>query len=167
VVIGIIGGMPACAPATAGTAPPAGNAAAEVAAGAAPVQAVGTDNAPTDVAWPIPAATAGAPAPRPPIPVSVNAPVPEPIPADWAAPSSLAAVVAALAAVAVLPAVNSLDSMLIGIDANFIGVLSSLSNDIVADEDNDDVVSVAVDATAVKLCGDERLCNAWGSPEMS
>jgi hypothetical protein len=48
VVIGIIGGMPECIPA--GTAPPAGNAAAEVAAGAAPVQAVGTDSAPAEVA---------------------------------------------------------------------------------------------------------------------
>ena len=54
-----------------------------------------------------------------------------------------------MAAVAVLPAVNSLDSMLIGIDANFIGVLSSLSK-AVEDED-DDVVSVAVDATALRL----------------
>jgi hypothetical protein len=56
--------------------------------------------------------------------------------------------------------------MLIGIDANFIGVLSSLSNDI-EDDDDDDVESVAVDAMLLKLCGDERLCNAWGIPEMS
>lgn len=51
-------------------------------------------------------------------------------PTAWAAPNSLAAVVAALAAVAVLPAVKSLDSMLIGVDANFSGVLSSFSIDI-------------------------------------
>ena len=162
-VIGINDGMAGCAP---GTAPPVGSADAEVAAGAAPVQAVGTDKAPTDVAWPRPAETAGVPAPIPPMLVSVNAPVPEPIPADWAAPSSLAAVVAALAAVAVLPAVNSLDSMLIGIDASLIGVLSSLSNDI-EDDDDDDVVSVAVDVRALNACGDDRLCNAWGIPEMS
>lgn len=166
VVIGIIDGIPEGAPAaTAGPPPPAGNATAEDADGAASVQAVGTDNAPADVAWPIPAEMTGAPVPRPLIPVSVNALVPEPIPADWTAPSSLAAVVAALAAVAVLPAVNSLDSMLIGIDANFIGVLSSLSNAV--EDDDDDVVSVAVEATALRLWGEERLCNACGIPEMS
>src|SRR6201996_969742 len=105
----------------------------------------------------MPAETAGTLWPNPLKPVSVNAFAPEPIPADWAAPNSLAAVVAALAAVAVLPAVNSLDSMDIGIDANFIGVLSSLSSDI---EDEDDEVSVAVEASPLSVCGDERLCRA-------
>lgn len=155
-VIGIIGGMPVCAPAwTAETAPAPPNGAA---AGAAPVQAVGTDNAPAVVAWPMPAETAGMLWPSSPKPDNVNVPVPAPIPADWAAPNSLAAVVAALAAVAVLPAVKSRDSMLIGIVAIRNGVLSSLSSDI-DDEDEDDVL-VAVLARPLSACGDDRLCRA-------
>jgi hypothetical protein len=162
-VIGIIGGMPVCAPAwTAERAPVPPNGAA---AGVAPVQAVGTDNAPAVVAWPIPAETAGMLWPRPPKPDNVNVPAPAPIPADWAAPSSLAAVVAALAAVAVLPAVKSLDSMLIGIVAIRSGVLSSLSSDI--DDDDEDDVSVAVDARPLRACGDDRLCRACGVLEIN
>lgn len=166
VVIGIIGGMPGCAPAETAP-PPNGVPAAALAAGAAAVQAVGADNAPTVVAWPMPAETAGTPAPRPPMPVNVNAPVPEPIPADWATPNSLAAVVAALAAVAVLPAVNSLDIMLIGIDANFIGVLSSLSSDVAELEDEEPDESVAVVVTPLRACADERPCRACGVAEIS
>ena len=169
-VIGIIGGMPACAPAwTAGTAPPPPNgvAAAMLAVGAAAVHADGADNAPTDVAWPMPAETAGMPVPTPPMPVKVNAPVPEPIPADWATPNSLAAVLTARAAVAVLPVVKSLESMLIGIIAIRSGVLSSFSidNEDVEDDEPDD--PVAVEARAPRVCGDERLCRACGVPEMS
>ena len=81
----------------------------------------------------------------------------------------MAAVVAAFAAVAVLPAVNSLDSMLIGIDANFIGVLSSLSicvNDM-PEEDDDVEVPVAVSVRLLRACGDDRLCSACGVLEMS
>lgn len=162
-VIGISGGIPVCAPAwTAETAPAPPNG---VAAGAAPVHAVGTDNAPAVVAWPMPAETAGMGWPSPPKPDNVNVPVPAPIPADWAAPSSLAAVVAAFAAVAVLPAVNSLDSMLIGIVAIRNGVLSSLSSDI--DDDDEDDVSVAVVARPLRACGDDRLCRACGVLEIN
>lgn len=170
VVIGIIGGMPVCAPAcTAGTAPapPNGVAAAALAAGAAAVQAAGADKAPTEVAWPIPAETPGRPVPRPPMPVKVNAPVPEPIPADSAAPNSLAAVLAARAAVAVLPVVKSLESMLIGIVAIRSGVLSSFSIDSDDVEDDEPDESVAVDARLARPCGEERLCRACGVPEMS
>ncbi len=63
-----------------------------------------------------------------------------------------------LGAVAVLPAVNSLDSMLIGIDANFIGMLSSLSNEVADVEDVEE--SVAVEATPSRACGDARVCRA-------
>ena len=52
--------------------------------------------------------------------------------------------------------------MLIGIDASFSGVLSSVSID-VADVEED--VPVAVDATLSRPCGDARLCNAWGIAE--
>lgn len=159
-VIGIIGGMSVCVPAWTAEAAPAPPIGVAAVAGAAPVHAVGTDNAPAVVAWPMPAETAGMLWPRPPRPDNVNVPVPAPIPADWAAPSSLAAVVAAFAAVAVLPAVNSLDSMLIGIVASRSGVLSSLSSDI--DEDDEDDVSVAVAVRPVRACGDERLCRACG-----
>ncbi len=108
--------------------------------GVAPVQPDGTDNAPTDVAWPMPAERDGTPAPRP---IEPSAPGLDTSPTAWAAPNSLAAVVAALAAVAVLPAVNSLDSMLIGIDANFSGVLSSFISEVADVEDVDESVAVA------------------------
>ena len=113
----------------------------------------------------MPAETAGTLWPSPPKPDSVNVPVPAPIPADWADPNSLAAVVAALAAVAVLPAVNSLDSMLIGIVAIRSGVLSSLSSDI--DDDDEDEVSVEVVARALRAWGDDRLCRACGVLEIN
>lgn len=90
---GIIGGMAECALAcAAGMAPVPPNciaAPAGLADGAAPAQADGTDNAPTEVARPIPTEIAGAPAPM------VSALVPEPSPTDWAAPNSFAAVLTA------------------------------------------------------------------------
>ena len=104
--------------------------------GAAPVQADGTDNAPTEVARPIPAEMAGAPVP--PILVEASVPVPEPRPTDLATPNSFAAVLTARAAVALLPVVKSLDSMLIGVVAICSGVLSSFSIDIADVEDDDD-----------------------------
>jgi hypothetical protein len=64
------------------------------------VHSGGTDNAPIDVARPMPAERPGAPAPMPVAPIG---PVLDASPTAWAAPNSLAAVVAALAAVAVLP----------------------------------------------------------------
>lgn len=87
-------------------------------------------------------------------------------PADCAAPISLAAVVAARAAVAVLPAVNSLESMLIGIVAIRSGVLRLFSIDSDEDDEEEDV-SVAVDAAAAKLWGDARLCRLCCIPEIS
>ena len=101
------------------------------------------------------------------MPVKVNAPVPEPIPADWATPNSLAAVLTARAAVAVLPVVKSLESMLIGIIAIRSGVLSSFSIDNEDVEDDEPDEPVAVEARAPRVCGDERLCRACGVPEMS
>ena len=167
--IGIIGGTADCVPA--GAAEMAGVPAtciavpAAVTGGAAPVQADGTVSAPTEVARPTPAESAGAPEPTAPMPAEPRAPVLDVSPTAFAAPSSLAAVVAALAAVAVLPAVNSLDIMLMGIDANFSGVLSSFMIDVADVEDVDE--SVAVDATLSRACGDARLCRACGIPEMS
>lgn len=94
--------------------------------------------------------------------------LPEPSPAVWAAPNSLAAVVAARAAVALLPAVNSLESMLIGIVAIRRGVLRLLSIDSEDDDDDEEEdVSVAVDVRAARLWGDARLCRVWGMPEIS
>jgi hypothetical protein len=129
-----------------------------VADGAAPVQADGTDNAPTEVARPIPAEMAGAPVP--PILVEASVPVPEPRPTDLATPNSFAAVLTARAAVALLPVVKSLDSMLIGVVAICSGVLSSFSIDIADVEDDDDDEPVAEDATLSRPCGDARLCKA-------
>jgi hypothetical protein len=86
--------------------------------------------------------------------------VPETSPADWAAPSSLAAVLTARAAFAVLPVVKSLESMLIGIVAIRRGVLRVLSIDSADVEDDDDDESVADDATLSKPWGDARLCRA-------
>ena len=159
VVIGIIGGMAVCAPPCAAgmeVAPPNGMAAAVALVDGA-AQADGTDNAPTEVARPILAETAGAPAPKP---VEASALVPEPIPADWAAPNSLAAALTVRAALAVLPAVKSLDSMLIGIVAIRNGVLRLLSIDSDDVEDDDDDESVVEDVRAAKLWGEARLCRA-------
>jgi len=160
--IGIIG-MADCVPAgaaeMAGVPPTCIAVPAPVTGGAAPVQADGTVSAPTEVARPIPAESAGAPEPTAPMPAEPRAPVVLDVsPTAFAAPSSLAAVVAALAAVAVLTAVNSLDSMLIGIDASFSGVLSSFMIDVADVEDVDG--SVAVAATLSRACGDARLCRA-------
>ena len=160
--IGIIGGMADCVPAgaaeRAGVPPTCIAVPAAVIGGAAPVQADGTVSAPTEVARPIPAESAGAPELTAPMPAEPRAPVLDVSPTACAASSSLAAVVAALAAVAVLPAVNSLDSMLMGIDASFSGVLSSFMIDVADVEDVDE--SVAVDATLSRACGDARLCRA-------
>jgi hypothetical protein len=158
VVIGIIGGMAVCAPPCAAgmeVAPPNGMAAAVALVDGA-AQADGTDNAPTEVARPILAETAGAPAPKP---VEASALVPEPSPADWAAPNSLAAALTVRAALAVLPAVKSLDSMLIGIVAIRNGVLRVLSIDS-ADVEDDDDESVVEDVRVAKLWGEARLCRA-------
>jgi hypothetical protein len=159
---GIIGGIAECAPAgAAGIAvvPPMCIAVPLVVAdGAAPVQADGTDNAPTEVARPIPAEMAGAPVP--PILVEASVPVPEPRPTDFATPNSFAAVLTARAAVAVLPVVKSSDGMLIGVVAIRSGVLSSFSIDIADVEDDDDDEPVAEDATLSRPCGDARLCKA-------
>lgn len=89
------------------------------------------------------------------------------LPADWTTPNSLAAVLTARAAFAVLPAVNSRESMLIGIVAIRNGVLRlfSIDNDDV--EDDDDVESVADDARLSMPWGDARLCKVWGIPEIS
>jgi hypothetical protein len=153
---GIIGGIADCVPvgaAAADGAPPRCIAVpAVVTEGAAPVQVDGTDNAPTEVARPMPAERDGRPAP---MPVEPRTPGLDTSPTAWAAPNSLAAVVAALAAVAVLPAVNSLDSMLIGIDASFSGVLSSFINELADVEDVDESVAVA---TLSRACGDARVC---------
>lgn len=93
---------------------------------------------------------------------------PEPSPADWAAPNSLAAVLTARAAFAVLPVVKSLESRLIGIVAIRNGVLSMFSIDSDDVEDDDvDVESVADDARLSKPWGDPRLCRVWGIPEIS
>ena len=67
--------------------------------------------------------------PTPAKPVDASTLVPEPSPADWAAPNSLAAVLTARAAFAVLPVVKSLESMLIGIVAIRNGVLRVFSMD--------------------------------------
>jgi len=64
-----------------------------------------------------------------------------------------------------VPAVNSLDSMLMGIDAGFSGVLSSFMIDVADVEEVDE--PVAVDATVSAACGDARLCRACGIPEMT
>lgn len=108
--------------------------------------------------------------PIPPNPVDTSMLLPEPSPADWAAPNSLAAVLTVRAALAVLPVVKSLDSMLIGIVAIRKGVLKLLSidsDDVEVVEDVDDVVSVAEDVRAAKLWGDARLCRICGTPEIS
>lgn len=97
--------------------------------------------------------------------VKVSAPVPEPTPADWAAPSSLAAVLTARAAFAVLPVVKSLESMLIGIVAIRKGVLRLFSSD--SDDVDDDDESVVDDATLSNPWGDARLCRVWGVVEIS
>src|SRR3984893_11058223 len=160
--IGIIGGMADCVPAgaaeMAGLPPTCLAGPAGGTGGAAPVQAYGTVSARTEVARPIPAESAGAPEPTAPMPAGPRAPVLDVSPTACAAPSSLAAVVAALAAVGVLPAVNSLDSMLMGIDASLSGVLSSFMTDVGDVEDVDE--SVAVDATPSRACGDARHCRA-------
>ena len=103
------------------------------------------------------------------MPVRVSAPAPEPIPADCTAPSSLAAVLAARAALAVLPAVKSLESMLIGIVAIRKGVLRefSIDSDDDDDDDDDDDVSVAVAVRLARDWGDARLCRACGIPEIT
>ena len=104
------------------------------------------------------------------MPVKVTVPVPEPRPADFAASNSLAAVLTVRAALAVLPAVKSLESMLIGIVAIRQGVLKALSSDsddVEVVDDVDDVASVAVDVRAAKLWGDARLCSVCGIPEIS
>ncbi|MGA9492443.1 MAG: hypothetical protein WBV80_19635 [Mycobacterium sp.] len=132
--------------------------------GAAPVHADGTDSGPIEVARPSPAEIAGAPAP---LTVDPSAPVLDASPTPCAAPNSLAAVVAALAAVAVLPAVNNLDNMLIGIDASLSGVLSSFSIDIADVEDDDVEVPVAAEAMLSRVCGVARLCRACGIPEIT
>jgi hypothetical protein len=59
-----------------------------------------------------------------------------------------------------------MESMLIGIIAIRAGVLSSFSID--RDEVEDDDESDPHDARRLsKLCGDARLCTAWGIPEIS
>ena len=93
--------------------------------------------------------------------------MPESIPADWAAPNSLAAVLTARAAVALLPVVKSLDNMLIGIIAIRIGMLSWFSIDNADVEPDEPDEPVAVDARLLSVCGAERLCRACGVPEMS
>lgn len=115
----------------------------------------------------MPAEMPGIPAPIPPKPVETSVVAPEPSPADWAAPNSLAAVLTARAALAVLPVVKSLDSMLIGIVAIRKGVLKLFSIDSDDVEDDDDDESVADDVRLAKLCGDARLCRIWGIPEIS
>lgn len=173
-VIGIIGGMAACAPAgIAGTAPvpAAGNAAAAgVIAGAAPVQADGTDKAPTDTALPRPADTADpAPPPRPVKPVKLTVPVLTPVAAAVVAASSplatspITAPVVAARAVLLPPVMNIRMSVLIGIIAIRAGMLSELSefSDDSDDDDEDDAVdpladvarSCSADGVAVSSCG--------------
>src|ERR1700743_2965776 len=97
--IGIIGGMPDCVPAVtaemAGVPPTCIAGPAAVAAGAAPVQADGTVNAPTEVARPIPAESAGAPEPTAPMPAEPRAPVLDVRPTAFGAPRSLPALVGA------------------------------------------------------------------------
>lgn len=163
-VIGIIGGMaPAAAGCAAGIALVAPNGiAAALVEGAAPTQLDGTDSGPTEAACPIPAEMAGIP-----VPVDANRVV-EPSPADCAAPNSLAAVLTARAAFAVLPAVKSRESMLIGIVAIRRGVLRefSIDSDDVEDDD-DDVESVVDDARLSTAWGDARLCRVCGIPEIS
>jgi hypothetical protein len=70
----------------------------------------------------------------------------------------LAAVLTARAALAVLPVVKSLESMLIGIVAIRKGVLKLFSIDSDDVEDDDDEESVADEVRLAKLCGDARLC---------
>lgn len=162
-VSGIIGGI-AVAPACPVGTTLAGGIAAALGEGATPAQLDGTDSGPTEVAWPSPAATAGAPLPKP---VEASALAPEPTPADCTAPSSLAAVLTARAAFAVLPVVNSRESMLIGIVASRNGVLRVFSSDDADDDEDEDDVSVAVDARLATLCGDARLCRLCGIPAIS
>ena len=57
--------------------------------------------------------------------------------------------------------------MLIGIDANLIGVLSSLSSEDDDSDEDDDEVSVAVEAKPLRVWGDERLCSACGVLEIN
>ena len=71
-----------------------------------------------------------------------------------------AAALTVRAALAVLPAVKSLDSMLIGIVAIRNGVLRVLSIDSADVEDDDDDESVVEDVRAAKLWGEARLCRA-------
>lgn len=171
-VIGIIGGIPVCAPAcTAGIAlvPLAGNAAAAgLIDGAMPVQADGTDNAPTETAFPIPADAAEPPPPSPVKPVKLSVPVFPPVVAAAAVveasspcatePTS-APVVAALAE-PLPPIMNIRMSMLMGIIAIRTGMLRDDNDD---SDDSDDVE----DEEDVVDAADARSCSACGVAEIS
>jgi len=166
-VSGIIGGIALGAPAgPAGMTLASGVTGDELVGAAEAAQVDGTESGPTEVEWPSPAETAGAPPPKP---VEASTLTPAPAPADCTAPSSLAAVLTARAAFAVLPVVKSRESMLIGIVAIRNGVLRLLSidNDDADDEDDVDEVSVAVDVRLATLCGDARLARLCCIPEIS
>lgn len=161
-------GAPLCALAcTAGATLPGKAVEAGLIDGAAPAQVDGTDNAPIEAAWPIPADMADPPPPRPVKLIDPSVPVLEASPLltiDRTAPAPVAATPEAVAFAAVLvpPIMNIRMSMLIGIVAMRAGMVSALSDDI------DDIPdSGEVDDEDDPDAGEARVCSACGVAEIS